>query len=313
MASERIIEKSLETETALLEYEESGIFNKMKALIPYLYMGPAALFIIVFVYMPVVSAFLLSFSKWSVHSTEYVGLQNYITIFKSEEFWNALKNTIVFTVGTIPVSMFLGLVLALIINRLIFFRGGWRTIFFLPVTATVVALATVWQLIFHPEFGALNGILSLVGIGKLNWINDSSTAMFALLIVSNWTQTGYNMVLFLAGLTNIPKNQYEAAEIDGAGKYNRFWHVTWPMLSPATLFILVISMIRTFQAFALIKVMTEGGPIRSTEVLTYIIYKNAFMYYRMGYGSALAFILFIILLSLTIFQTKFFGRRTFYQ
>ncbi len=295
-------------------YASSSLWEKVDLLVPYLYLSPAGLFLIIFIYLPVLSAFLLGFFKWNIREqSEFVGLQNYLAIFSSEEFWNALKNTLMFTLGTVPVSMLLGLILALLINRLLILRALWRTVFFLPVTATLVAMAIVWQLIFHPDYGMLNNVLNLLGLRSQNWLNDPATAMLSVVIVFNWSHTGYNMVLFLAGLSNIPSTQYEAAEMDGAGVYKRFWHVTWPMLSPATLFVLVITMIRTFQAFDIIKVMTEGGPIRSTEVLIYLIYKVAFQHFRMGYASALAFILFLILFSLTIFQMKFFGRRTFYQ
>lgn len=275
------------------------------------FIAPAAAHLILFSLLPVAFAFYISFHRWSILSPErpFVGLANYQEVLGSRDFWNSLKNTALYTLH-VPAGMAVSLMLALLLNRKgVPGLGVLRTIFYLPSITSFVAIAIVWLWIYNPEFGLLNYALSRLGLGPYPWLNDPSTALLSLMLMAIWIQAGYQMVIYLAGLQNIPAFLYEAAVIDGAGRWQRFRHITWPLLQPTTFFILVTSMIGSFQVFTQIYVMTEGGPLKATEVIVYYIYKNAWDYLRMGYASAMSFILFLIIMGLTLLQFKWMGRR----
>lgn len=277
-----------------------------------LFLSPTLLVFGVFVLGPVLFSFYLSFHEWNMFSADqaFVGLDNYRKMFSTPEFWEVFGNTAIYTVGTVPLNMVLALAVAFFLNEKIAGRRWLRTAFFTPVIISSVAAAVIWRWVFDPSLGLANQVLSALGLPEVNWLNESGPAMFALIIVGVWKTFGINMVLFAAGLSNIPEHYYEAAQIDGAGPWSRFWNITLPLLSPTTLFILVLSIIGSFQVFDIVYVLTYGGPLGSTKVLVFYLYEHAFRFFNMGYASAVAYFLFGVLFVLTMLQIRFFKHQT---
>jgi multiple sugar transport system permease protein len=274
------------------------------------FIAPAAVHVAVFTFGPVLFALYLSFQKWEILNPikEFVGLSNYLELFKDPLFWMSLVNTLVYSLH-VPVTMAIALALALALHEKVRGVTLLRTLFFLPYITSFVAISTVWQWLYNPEFGMLNYLLSLFGLGSVNWLSDPATAMISVMVLSVWIQLGYQMVIFIAGLQGIPNHLYEAAIIDGAGPWVRFRRITLPLLRPTIFFILVTSIINSFQVFTYVYVMTQGGPLHSTEVLVYHIYKNAWEYYRMGYASAVSWVLFVMIMAVTLIQFAYFRKR----
>ncbi|MCF8265671.1 MAG: sugar ABC transporter permease [Melioribacteraceae bacterium] len=275
------------------------------------FLTPTVIIFLTFILFPVVFSFYLSFHEWNMFSNEatFVGFDNYTKMFQSEEFWSVLKNTGIFTFGTVPLNMALSLVVAIALNKKIKGKKFLRTAFFAPVIISPVAAAVIWRWIYDPNYGLLNYGISFLGVGSVNWLNDPTAAMFALIIMSVWKTFGINMVLFSAGLQGIPETYYEAAKIDGAGKWAQFWKITLPLLAPTTFFIMIMSMISSFQVFDLVYVLTSGGPLGSTKVLVFFVYEYAFKFFEMGYASAAAYVLFVILIVLTMIQVRYMKNR----
>lgn len=266
-----------------------------------LFILPALLGTAVFIIIPVFFSFYLSFCKWDLLSPiEFAGLQNYKELLTSPAFGLIIKNTFVFALSTAVIALIIPLVLAAALNSRIRGTEFFKTAYFLPFITPMIVAAIVWEWIFDPNNGLLNYILKT----HINWLYDTHTAMIALIIVSSWKLIGYNMVIFLSGFSGINQNLYEAAKIDGANPIQTFFRVTLPLLSPTIFFVLVITTISSFQVFDLIYLMTQGGPLDSTNVLVYWIYKNAFEFFNIGEASAGAYILFLIILLLTILQWK---------
>ena len=266
-----------------------------------LFILPALLGTAVFIIIPVFFSFYLSFCKWDLLSPiEFAGLQNYKELLTSPAFGLIIKNTFVFALSTAVIALIIPLVLAAALNSRIRGTEFFKTAYFLPFITPMIVAAIVWEWIFDPNNGLLNYILK----AHINWLYDTHTAMIALIIVSSWKLIGYNMVIFLSGFSGINQNLYEAAKIDGANPIQTCFRVTLPLLSPTIFFVLVITTISSFQVFDLIYLMTQGGPLDSTNVLVYWIYKNAFEFFNIGEASAGAYILFLIILLLTIVQWK---------
>lgn len=260
---------------------------------------------LIFILFPVLASFGLSFAQWDLlGDISWIGLSNYQELISDKIFIQVLWNTIYFTVGTVPFGIIISLFLAIALNQKIIGVKFYRGAYFLPVISSTVAVAVVWQWLYNPEFGLLNYILDLFGISGPNWLSSTTWAMPAVIITSIWKGLGFNMLLFLAGLQGIPQTYYEAAEIDGANWFAKFWHITIPSLSPTTFFVVIMSIIGSFQVFDVIYVMTEGGPARSTSVLVHYLYQNAFEYFRMGYASAIAYVLFFLVFTVTLIQLK---------
>lgn len=263
---------------------------------------PAILGTFIFIIIPVICSFGLSFAKWDLlNPIEFVGLKNYIDLFHSELFYKILVNTIVFAFSTSILGVIIPLILASILNSKIRGSEFYKTAYFLPFITPMVVIGIIWTWIFDPNIGLLNQVLHI----HINWLYDSKFAMPALIIVSVWKLIGYNMIIFLSSLSAISQSMFEAAKIDGANSYQIFKNVTIPLLSPTIFFVVIITAISSFQVFDLIYLMTQGGPFDSTNVLVYEIYKNAFEYFNVGKASAIAYILFIIILILTLLQWKF--------
>jgi multiple sugar transport system permease protein len=242
---------------------------------------------------------------------DFVGLANYAQLFRDPEFWQVFKTTAIYTLGTVPPNMVIALLVANVLNKRIRGKKFLRAAFFTPVIVSSVAAAVVWRWIFDPNLGLANVALRGLGFSGVNWINNASAAMAALIIVGIWKTFGVNMILFSAGLSGIPDHYYEAAEIDGASAWSKFWRITVPLLSPTTLFVMVLSIIGSFQVFDLVYVLTYGGPLGSTKVLVFYLYEHAFKFFNMGYASAVAYILFAVLFVLTLLQIRFFRSQVY--
>ncbi len=275
---------------------------------------PALLLIGAFVFLPAVYGFLVSFTRWDMMSPTrtFVGLSNYAELLESSEFWRSLAVTMYYLVGTIPITMALGLALAVALNRQ--FRGVtfFRLVFYSPVVTSTVAMAVVWLWMYDPINGILNYFLLQVGLPPQKWLGSSATAMPSLIAMDIWKYVGYDMVLYLAGLQSIPADLYEAVEVDGGGRWARFRSITWPLLAPTTFFILVISIINRFRVFATVHTMTGGGPAGATEVIVYFLYKQAFQYFKVGYAFAIAYVLFVMIFGMTLAQWRI-GKSVHYQ
>lgn len=274
-------------------------------------LSPNLLGFLLFTLFPVVASLVLSFTEYDILTPmRWIGLENYKEmLFGDKIVPKVVKNTLVYSCSVVPIGMFLSLMLALALDQKIKFIRLFRAAYFLPVITSAVAVALVWQWLYNPEFGLINAGLRAIGIkDPPAWLNSQRYALPAIIITAIWKNLGYNMLLFLAGLQNISTNYYEAADLDGANGVQKFLHITWPLLSPTTFFVFVMSVISSFQVFDLVWLMTEGGPGRSSSVLVHYIYQNAFNFFYMGYASALAYLLFFMMLLVTmcnmLFQKK---------
>jgi len=281
----------------------------------YAFLAPSFIVLAVFTYFPVLYALALSFFKWRIMRGDptFNGLTNYQLLLTSQDFWQAIGNTVYFAVGSIPTGMALALLIAILLNRPMRTLAIYRTAYFLPTVTSMVAVSVVWMWIYHPDVGLMNYFLELVHLPAIRWLNDPNWAMPAIIILSIWKGVGYNVIIYLAGLQNIPEQLYEAAEIDGANRWQLFRNVTWPLLTPTTFLILIMAVINAFQAFTEFNVMTQGGPLGATTTVVYYLYQQAFEQFNMGYGSALAIVLFLIILGLTLIQNKVLEPRVHYQ
>lgn len=271
----------------------------------FLFLLPSAAHLIVFLLTPIAFALYLSVHDWEVIVPQktFVGLKNFGEMFGDDLFWNALKNTLVYSLN-VPLCMVLALAVAVMLHQKLRGVNLLRTLYFLPSVSSFVAIALVWRLLYEPNFGMANYILQTLGLPQSQWLNAPSTAMLALIIMSVWLGLGYQMVIFLAGLQGIPEMLYEAATIDGASAWQRFRNITLPQLRPTTFFVLVTSLIGSFQVFTTVFMMTGGGPARSTDVVVFHIYQAAWDNLRMGYASAMSMALFVIIMLATWVQFK---------
>lgn len=310
-------------QTALPEFKEKATapvakkkssFFRRRGLSAYVFLSPTLVIFSAFVFFPVGFSLYLSFTKWNMFGTEktFVGFSNYSRIVQTEEFWDVLVHTLVYTLGTVPLNMVFALALAYFLNKKIVGKKFLRAALFTPVIISPVAAAVIWRWIYEPNFGLLNYTLSWFGIPSVNWLNDPTAAMFALIVMGVWKSFGVNIVLFSAGLQAIPEHYYEAADIDGAGAISKFWNITLPLLSPTTFFILVMSVIGSFQVFDIVYVLTSGGPLGSTKVLVFYLYENAFKFFEMGYASAVAYFMFALIFVLTLVQVTYLKNRIHY-
>lgn len=273
-------------------------FNKDSSA-AWIFILPAVLGTLIFIIIPVICSFGLSFTDWDLLGpVEFVGLKNYLDLFKEPLFFKILLNTIVFAVSTSVLGVIIPLLLASVLNTKIRGSEFYKTAYFLPFITPMIVIGVIWEWIFDPNIGLLNQFLHL----HINWLYDVNFAMPALIIVSVWKLIGYNMIIFLSALSGISQSMFEAAKIDGANPFQTFINVTVPLLSPTIFFVVVITTISSFQVFDLIYLMTQGGPLDSTNVLVYAIYKNAFEFFNIGKASAIAYVLFVIILVLTLIQ-----------
>ncbi len=298
---------------------------------PYLYILPAAVIIFVFRLIPIILSFIVSFFDWSVTGVgDFIGLQNYQKMLTDAEFWQSLGNTFWLVVFVVPSSLILSLLFASLLNNVEKLKGFFRSLYFIPTVTSLVAISIVWKIMFNQQTGLINYLLGFIGIEPLGWLAESrgvfqlmfakigvdvpailggpSLALFSIIIMTVWKGLGYNTIIYLAGLQNIPKVYYEAADIDGASKFKQFLKITWPLISPTTYYVLMMTTITTFQVFSQIYLMTGppiGGPLGTTKVIVYFLYEKGFGEANdLSYASAIALVLFFIILLLTLLQKK---------
>ncbi|HHB75709.1 MAG TPA: sugar ABC transporter permease [Desulfobulbus sp.] len=291
------------------------LFSRQAGL-AYLLSAPAVFLMLLLLIGPVLLVCLMSFTDYQLgeQTFSFTGLENYRQLFSSEEFWKSLRNTIVYVSTVVPVSTALGLGIALLVESCKIWKAFYRAVYFLPVMATLVAMAIVWSFVLNPDFGLLNLVLHQFGFEGPNWLNDPSTALFSICCIGIWQTTGFNMVLFMAGLSSIPRELYDAAEIDGAGSaWDQFRTVTWPLLGPVTFFVVIISSIRSFQVFDLVQVLTKGGPNKSTEVLIYSLYTEGFSFFRTSYAAAISVVFLVFVVILTLIKSRFMEKKVHYS
>lgn len=285
--------------------------EQRRALSAWIFLTPALLLITVFFFVPVFAALLLSFTDFDIYALgdlqklRFIGLENYQRLLHSPLFWTAIGNTLYFVAVGGPLSVALSLSAALLVNsRLTRYPGFFRSSFFLPVVTTLVAVAVVWRYLYHPRYGLLNYLLSFIGIQPVDWLGDPDWAMPAIILLAVWKNFGFNMIIFIAGLQNIPTSLYEAARLDGASAWAQFRHITLPLLGPTFLFVALMTMIGYCQVFAEPYVMTQGGPVNRTLSIVLLMYEEGFRWWNMGYASAAAFMLFALILGGSLLQLQ---------
>lgn len=281
------------------------------------FITPALIILGTFAIFPTIYVFYLSLFDWSmIGGKTYIGLQNYVNLlFKppySYDFWHAALVTLEYVTLSVPITMTLALFLAIQLMKPIKFRSFFRLGIFVAYVTPLVATSIVWEWIFHPDYGILNSILKLLHLPTSPWLIGFPSALFAIVIYTTWHDLGYSTILFMAGLTAVSKELQEAAEIDGANAWGVFWHVTWPLLSPTTFYIFIISLIGAFRMFTPVLVLTQGGPYNSTTTIGYMLYREAFQYWKSGFASSIAVVLFGIIFTITLIQFRVTGRRVFY-
>lgn len=260
----------------------------------------------IFTFIPIVASFVLSFTDWDgFGELKFIGFNNFIQLFSDEIFKVSMWNTLVFTAVSVPITLVLALLVAMLLNKGIKGIRIVRAAFFLPYITAALAVAVVWQLLYHPTLGPINQALMAMGVDNPpRWLSSTSTALISVIIMYIWKMTGYYMIIFLAGLQGIPKQLYEAADIDGASKWEAFRNVTLPMLSPVVFFTSIIALINSFKVFTEVYALTNGGPGHATNVLVYNIYVEAFKKYNLGYASAMSYVLCSIIIIITIIQFR---------
>lgn len=288
-----------------MEKRKAGMpaYLRRQQKIAVLFLLPNLLGFLIFILYPVFRAFAISLTNWDGFSTrDFIGIKNYTNLFLDESFLISLKNTMWYTVITVPFSVIFGILMALLMNVRLPGIKIFRTIYFLPQVTSMIAIGLVWSMVLA-NYGPVNQILMALGVANPpKWISSSTWALISVEIVTIWRSMGYNAIILLAGLQGISTELYEAAKLDGANSVQSFWYLTLPMISPTIFFCLVTQMISSFKVFDVIMAMTQGGPGRSTNVLAYYIYNRSFVDYRFGYASAAAFVLFFIILIMTAVQ-----------
>jgi ABC-type sugar transport system permease subunit len=278
------------------------------------FIAPSLFGVIVFLAVPVVVLLVISFMNWNLLSpATFAGFANYINIFRYDDAAHSLTVTVYYVLLNIPLQTALALGMAVMINRKLPAMGLYRVLFVAPYLSTPVAMAVIWYWVFDPKLGAVNALLAHVGITGPQWLSSSAWAMPVVALVNIWQYVGYNMLFFLAGLQAIPKQLYEAAEMDGAGPFKQFFHISLPLINSTMLFVLVTDVIGSFQVFDTLYVLTQGGPGNATEVLNLKIYQVAFMDFRLGEAAAMSVLLFAVILAFSIGQFLFFKNRTTYE
>jgi multiple sugar transport system permease protein len=281
-------------------------YNKKETLWAFLFLSPKIIGLILFTLGPVIASFLLSFTNWDLVSKPiWVSFDNYKHLLNDETFIKALTNTLYYTIISVPLGMTVSLLLAIAMNQKIKGILAFRTAFFIPVISSMVAISLLWRYIYNSQYGLLNYFLGLIGIPPQNWLGNIKLAMPSLILMCVWKGLGQNMMIWLAALQGIPEELYEAARIDGASKGQQFKNITLPLLSPTTFFMLILGIIGSFQVFESSYVMTNGGPANATLTIVLYLYSNAFEWLKMGYASAMSYILALIIFVITLIQFNY--------
>ena len=291
-----------------------GLRKSISKTKPYLYIIPSFVFLAIFTYYPFVNSTYLSFFKYNLSTPDkaFSGLSNYVQILHDPLFWTVVKNNIVYASGTIVVSVSLGMILAIVVHENIKRKGFYQVAIFYPNVIPMAAAAMVWVWLFTPGYGLINYFIRQLGFPDIKWLEDRQFALVALMVVGIWKRVGYYMIVFMAGLQNIPQEIYAAGTMDGATGLKKNFYLTLPLLSPTTFFVVIIAIMHSFQAIDQIYLMTHGGPGNATNMFVYFIYENAFMFYDIGYASALTSVLLVFLLLLTLLAFTVSSRRVHY-
>ena len=315
-----MIDKMTASFKKLLNLHDPAVKKKWKrTLQAFLLVGPALVIALVFVYYPAAYILRLSFFEWDLISPQqtYVGLDNYKTVLEpGSDFWESLLITLKYGIMYIAFSLTVGMLLALALDRIKFLNNFFQSLFFVPSVTSISVVAVVWSLIFNPQIGPLNKILTGLGVSSVSlpqWFNDPNLALPALAVIGSWQSLGFITLLLLAGLRNIPTTYYEAAAVDGANKWKSFWKITLPLLSPVLFFVIFMLIINSFQVFGAVSIMTQGRPLGSTNVVLYYIYQQGFRFFNAGIASTASWIVFMVLLAIYMLQSKLGERNVFYQ
>jgi len=294
--------------------------RRREALAALLFLSPSLIGFVIFMAGPLLASFGFSLLEWNLLTPpNWLGPDNYLLLLQDPEFWSSLWATLYYTLLSVPLGIVSALLLALALNQQLRGITIYRTVYFIPVVSSMIAVALMWRWMYNPTSGILNYVLNNVFAflhlpwTAPDWLQSRTWAMPAIIIMSVWKGLGYNMVLYLAGLQGISRHFYEAAEIDGANGWHKFRHITLPLLTPTTFFIVVISIIGSFQIFEQAYIMTQGGPARATVTTVYYIYENGFQWYKMGYASAVAWALFALIMLVTLIQWRYQDRWVFYE
>lgn len=284
-------------------HKERRTYRRKEVLWGYLFILPNFFLMFVFTLFPVLFAFGVSLTNWSLLSSPvFVGLENYLKIFQDPVAKVTLKNTLLFTAMSVPMRIILPLLLAVALNQKIRGLAFYRTCYYLPVISASVAISMLFMWILDKNFGLLNRLLLTVGLHPVGWLTDPKYALFSIVLVTVWRGLGFNMIIFLAALQDVPEDLYDVADIDGANALQKFLYLTVPLISPTIFFLIITGIMDSFQSFDLVYNMTEGGPARSTYLIGFYIWRQAFEYLHMGYGAALAYLLFFAILIITLLQ-----------
>ncbi|MEH7250842.1 sugar ABC transporter permease [Neobacillus niacini] len=288
------------------EKNKKVVKEKSENLVGLFFVSPMLIGVTVLVLLPIFATFALSFADWSfitpLSQLKWVGFDNFTRLFEDEIFLKSLRNNAIFVL-TVPICMIISLLLAITIDRNVYLKGFFKVAFFMPYISSVVAIAVVWQVLFHPSAGPINQVLMSLGIENPPlWIADPNFALISIMIIQIWISIGFNMIIYLAGLQSIPRDLYEAADIDGANAWVKFKHITLPMISPTSFFLFITGIISTFKVFDLVAVLTKGGPLNSTSMIVWNLYDTAFVNLKIGYASAMAVVLFLVVFGITVFQ-----------
>jgi ABC-type sugar transport system permease subunit len=279
-------------------------------LFPYLLLAPYLIAFVIFLAFPIVRGFYMSLFDWGIFGPrEFLGLKNYATLFEEPQFWQAFSNTLTFTIMYVPMVVILSLVLAVLLSKKIRGMGWFRTAFFLPIVINVATATIAVRWLLDSEIGVVNRLLAMLNLPTQSWLNQEGWAMFAVALVSVWSSSGINIVMFLAGLENIPQELYEAVMVDGGNAWHKFTKITLPLLRPFTLLVTILSLIRALQVFGEIYMLTQGGPYGSTTVLTYLLYEEGFTYFRFGTAAAIGVFMTLLIAVVSLIQFKLFQEK----
>ena len=277
-----------------------------KKILPYLLVSPYIIHFILFVAFPIIFSIVLTFHKWNIISPmEFTGLNNYVRLFSDKVFFKSIINTLIFLIIHIPLQIVVALFLAEVLNQKIKFRGFFRAAFFLPVIVSGVVVTILWQQLYGYDTGLLNRALVSIGLGKVGWLTDPNIAMSSIALMATWKNVGLYIVLFLVGLQTVPAHYYEAADLEGATRWQKFFQITLPMINPTIFMVVILSTIGGFSLFIEPYIMTGGGPLNSTISAVLYIYKQGFFYYHMGYAATLGLFFALIIFTVVLLQKKF--------
>ena len=284
--------------------------RRKEALIGWLFLAPEIIGMLLLNVFALGFSLYLSFTSWDllsgVSGIKFLGIDNYIKMFQDPTIIKALKNNLMYTVMTVPIPMAIALILAVLIHNKVFWKDYFKVVFFIPYISSIIAIAAVWSALYHPSLGPINQFLMDIGISNPpKWLVDPNTSLIAIAIITSWAGLGYTIIIYLAGLTGISNELYEAAEIDGATSLTKFFKITVPLLRPTTFFLFITMLIGSFKVFDIISYLTEGGPDNSSTVIVFRIYEEGFMNYNMGYASAISWLLFAIIAVITAVTWKF--------